>query len=234
MTTGPIIVAIDGPSGVGKSTVAAVVAEQLGLPFLETGAMYRALGWQIYRAGVDPQDQDGVEAEAEALVIELAVLAGDGVEVRLDGEALDDRVRLPEVSEITSRTSSYPSVRRRMVALQREFANRYGAVMEGRDIGSKVFPDTPYKFFLTAPLEVRVARRLRQLQGEGEPALSTEYLQKEIAERDARDSQRQESPLRVDESYIVVDTGELDAEEAAAVIVEAVRAATSRSPDDGC
>jgi cytidylate kinase len=232
MSAKVIIVAIDGPSGVGKSTVAATVARRLGLPFLETGAMYRALGWQIYRKGLDPADQRRVEEEAQTLPLELEALADGSVAVLLDGRALDDRVRSPEVSEITSQTSSYRGVRRRMVALQRDFAENHGAVMEGRDIGTKVFPDTPHKFFMNAPLEVRVERRLRQLEGAGKTGLTAVQLQREVAERDQRDRQREESPLRFDDSYTVIETAEQSADEAATLIVERVLSASQTRAGD--
>lgn len=233
MSSAVTIVAIDGPSGVGKSTVAAAVAARLGLPFLETGAMYRALGWQIHRQGIDPADRAKVEAVAESLALELALRADGSVEVLLEGKGLDERVRSPEVSEITSQTSSYPAVRRRMVVLQRRFAYRHGAVMEGRDIGTMVFPDTPHKFFMTAPLQVRVERRFRQLERAGKDKLTQKLLEKEVSERDARDSQRQESPLKFDDSYTVIDTAALSAEEAATLIVESVLG-TNRSPAGDC
>lgn len=233
MSSGVTIVAIDGPSGVGKSTVAAAVAARLGLPFLETGAMYRALGWQIHRQGIDPADRAQVEAVAESLALELALRVDGSVEVLLAGNVLDERVRSPEVSEITSQTSSYPAVRRRMVVLQRRFAYRHGAVMEGRDIGTMVFPDTPHKFFMTAPLQVRVERRFRQLERAGQDNLNQKLLEKEVSERDVRDSQRQESPLKFDDSYMVIDTAALSAEEAATLIVETVLG-TNRSPADDC
>lgn len=234
MTTDTIIVAIDGPSGVGKSTVAKAVALRLGLPFLETGAMYRALGWKIYQGEIDPEDRSRVEKAAASLELELQEGENGSVEVLLDGRKLDARVRLPEVSEITSLTSSYAVVRRRMVAMQRRFAQSRGAVMEGRDIGTRVFPDTPHKFFLTAPLEVRVERRHRQLEQAGKTGLSLAAIEVEVAERDARDSRRQESPLTLDGSYAVVDTAKLSAAEAVDLIVERVERTPSRSPADDC
>jgi len=233
MTTDTSVVAIDGPSGVGKSTVAEAVARRLGLPFLETGAMYRALGWKIYQAEIDPADRLRVEMAAERLELELQEGADGNVEVLLDGRRLDARVRLPEVSEITSLTSSYPAVRCRMVALQRQLAQSRGAVMEGRDIGTRVFPDTPHKFFLTAPLDVRVERRLRQLEQAGKTGLSVAAIEAEVAARDARDKQRRESPLTLDASYTVVDTAEMSAEEAVDLIVERVER-SSRAAGDDC
>lgn len=228
-----MIVAIDGPSGVGKSTVAGAVSRRLGLPYLETGAMYRALGWQIYQAGIDPEDQSSVERVASQLNLRLRMADDGDVEVLLDGRELDSRVRLPRVSEVTSLTSSYPAVRRRMVELQRHFAQSQGAVMEGRDIGTRVFPHTPHKFFLTAPLEVRVERRLRQLEQTGKTGLSVAHIEAEVANRDARDTQRRESPLTLDTSYTLIDTSELSVDEAVDLIVDRVEG-SKQTPDGGC
>jgi len=233
MTISTVIVAIDGPSGVGKSTVAEAVAWRLNLPHLETGAMYRALGWEIHRREIDPEDQSRVERVAETLDLQLQERADGSVEILLGGRELDAKIRLPEVSEITSLISSYPAVRRRMVALQRRFARSRGAVMEGRDIGSKVFPDTVHKFFLTAPLDVRVERRIRQLEEAGRTNLTLAAIKAEVAERDARDTQRQESPLTLDATYTIVDTAEGSADEVADLIVERVER-SRQTPDDDC
>jgi cytidylate kinase len=226
MSSERVIVAIDGPSGVGKSTVAEAVARRLGLPYLETGAMYRALGWQIHQAEVDPEDQPSVERVAAELNLRLGMTDDGDVEVLVEGRELDSRVRLPKVSEVTSLVSSYPAVRRRMVELQRQFAKSQGAVMEGRDIGSRVFPRTPHKFFLTAPLEVRVERRLRQLEQAGKTGMSLAQIEAEVAERDARDTQRRESPLTLDTSYTLIDTSELSVDEAVNLIVDRVEEST--------
>jgi cytidylate kinase len=219
---GTPVVAIDGPSGVGKSTIASEVARRLSLPYLETGAMYRAIGWKILQSGTDPRDRQEVEKVAEGLDLRLSSRADGSVVVLLDGEPLNSRVRRPEVSEITSLTSSYPGVRRRMVALQRSLALEKGAVMEGRDIGTQVFPDTPYKFFLTAPHEVRVERRLRQLEAQGSARLNREQIEAEILERDRRDTQRQDSPLTMNDSYTILNTANLSVGQAVDLIVSQV------------
>lgn len=220
----PLIVAIDGPSGVGKTTVAREVARRLGIPYLETGAMYRALGWQVLQLGVDPADRDTVERVAAELDLDVALGEDDSFEVRLAGEALDERLRGPEVSDATSKVSVYPGVREIMVRLQQQCGRSHGSVMEGRDIGTKVFPETPYKFFLEAPEEVRIERRLRQLQDRGLPPVTREEVVDEIAERDRRDTGRATSPLAKDGSYVSLDTGRLSAAEVVDRIVESVRA----------
>ena len=208
-----MIVAIDGPSGVGKSTVARRLAARLGIPYLETGAMYRALGLKVVMKEVDPDDREAVARLAAELDLELQARDDGRVEVLLDGELLGERVRAAEVSEVTSRVSAYPEVRRRMVGLQRALAGEQGAVLEGRDIGTKVFPATPHKFFLTAPVELRVARRLQQLQESGQTELTIEDVQKQVAQRDYRDTNRADSPLVQDATYTEVDTGGLTIDE---------------------
>lgn len=219
MSSAAVVVAIDGPSGVGKSTIAREVARRLRLPCLETGAMYRALGWKILRAGIDPDDQRRVVRVAQDLDLELSVGPDGDVIVLLDGDPLDVRVRRPEVSEVTSQTSSYSGVRQGMVSLQRRLALEHGAVMEGRDIGTQVFPDTPFKYFLTAPQDVRVERRLQQLRVSGAKELSRAQIEAEVAQRDERDTQREDSPLRVDASYIVLDTAQMSVDQAVDRIV---------------
>jgi cytidylate kinase len=219
----PLIVAIDGTSGVGKTTVARRLAVALNVPYLETGAMYRALGLKVDQLGVDPVNQAKVEELAADLDLELRHEEDGTVEVLLDGRNLGDRARQPRISEITSAISAYPRVRRIMVEHQRSFAESRGAVVEGRDIGTKVFPHTPYKFFLQAPLETRVRRRFKQLQESGQSNLSAEELMREVGQRDERDSTRAESPLTLDSSYRVVDTGSRSIGEVVQVILEEIQ-----------
>ncbi|MGB5296240.1 MAG: (d)CMP kinase [Thermoanaerobaculia bacterium] len=223
MTGQPLVVAIDGTSGVGKSTVARRLAVALDVPYLETGAMYRALGLKVDQMGVDPANRETVEALASDLDLVLRRNPDGTVEVLLDGRRLGEEARQPRISEITSAISTYLGVRRVMVAHQRSFAESAGAVVEGRDIGTKVFPDTPHKFFLQAPLATRVRRRLKQLEESGQSNLSADELMREVSERDERDSTRAESPLTVNSSYRIVDTGSRSIEEVVQVILEEIR-----------
>lgn len=223
MTGQPLVVAIDGTSGVGKSTVARRLAVALDVPYLETGAMYRALGLKVDQMGVDPANRETVEALASDLDLVLRRNPDATVEVLLDGRRLGEEARQPRISEITSAISTYPGVRRVMVAHQRSFAESAGAVVEGRDIGTKVFPDTPHKFFLQAPLATRVRRRLKQLEESGQSNLSADELMREVSERDERDSTRAESPLTVNGSYRIVDTGSRSIEEVVQVILKEIR-----------
>ena len=210
--TGPLIVAIDGPSGVGKSTVSRRLARRLGIPFLDTGAMYRALGLKVLESGVDPADRETVETVTAAAEVDLRRRADDTFEVLLDGEPVEPRIRTPEVSEATSTISAYPEVRRRMVALQREAANHWGGVLEGRDIGTRVFPGTPHKFFLDARTAVRGHRRFKELSEAG-AAVTYDQVLHEMARRDHRDSTREDSPLTRAPGYTFVDASDLTVDE---------------------
>jgi CMP/dCMP kinase len=204
---GPLIVAIDGPSGVGKSTAARRLAQKLGVPFLDTGAMYRAIGLKVLESGVDPHDRSGVLAISEKADVSLGRRVDGTFEVLLDGEPVESRIRTPEVGEATSAISAYPEVRRRMVALQRDAAAHFGAVLEGRDIGTRVFPETPHKFFLDARSDVRFQRRYEELAAAGQ-TVTYDQVVAEISSRDHRDSTREDSPLTRDDSYTFVDTSD--------------------------
>ncbi len=223
--TDKLLIAMDGPAGVGKSTAARGLARRLGIPYVDTGAMYRAMALACLRRGVDLQDEAGVAAIVADAEIEVDHL--DGVfRVVLDGVVLGDEIRTPEVSLATSRVSTHAAVRRRLVELQRRFGREYGGVFEGRDIGSVVFPQARHKFFMEASARVRAERRLRELEQRGEQ-VSLKELERQMQERDARDRSRALSPLQADETYVVVDTGDLDAEGVLDVLVRSIE---SREP----
>ncbi len=215
------IVAIDGPAGVGKSTVARRVAAKLGVPYLDTGAMYRAVAWKALEVGLDPAEESAMEKLIGSIGFELRIRVAEA-EVVVDGFVPGPRLRTPRVDAATSRVAVHPQVRSWLVAKQREFAAREGAVVEGRDIGTVVFPRTRHKFFLHAPLEVRTERRLRQLGGED--AGDRERLRQEIEARDERDTRRSASPLRRDESYEMIDASTGAADRIVARILRSVRA----------
>jgi cytidylate kinase len=219
----PIVVAIDGPAGVGKSAVARDLARELGLTYLDTGAMYRAMGWKALRQGVRPDSVDDVARLAGGAALELRPRADGGVDMRLDGEPVEPHIRAPEVGEMASRLATQPAVRNRLVELQRAFGNAYGAVMEGRDIGTVVFPQTPYKFFLDAAPPVRVRRRRDQLRAAGREASDAD-VEAELLARDRRDRERAHSPLAWDPSYERVDTSAMTLAEVVSHLVAAVAA----------
>ncbi|HEV7241132.1 MAG TPA: (d)CMP kinase [Thermoanaerobaculia bacterium] len=216
----PLIVAIDGPSGVGKSTTSKLVARALDIPHIDTGAMYRAIGLAAVRGGVDLRNEAALEQIASTSSIEF--VPGDPPRVLLEGEDVTNLIRTPEISMAASLVSAVSGVRRVLVRLQQELGRRNGGVLEGRDIGTKVFPETPHKFFLTARPEVRARRRYAELVAKGEPA-DFDTVLAESLQRDEQDSTRADSPLSYDESYTVVDTSDLAIEEVVDAIVRTVR-----------
>lgn len=206
MTPNPVV-AIDGPSGAGKSTVARALATRLGVPYIDTGAMYRAVGLAARERGIPLPipDPGAVESIAESVDIDLDLSEGE-TRVRLDGRDVSREIRLPEISLYASAVSAIPGVRRRLVAAQRRLAEARGGVLEGRDIGTRVFPESPHRFFLTAPVAVRAERRAAELAARGTPQ-PLDVVRAEIESRDRADSTRADSPLTLDDRYVVVDTG---------------------------
>jgi cytidylate kinase len=208
-----IIIAIDGPAGAGKSTVAARLARRFHLLNLETGAMYRAFALKAIECGVSPDDAEGLEQFAGTTAIRLES-SPDGNRVFLDDVEVTSRLREPAVTEAASRVSVHPAIRKWMVGLQRKLGEAGRIVMEGRDIGSKVFPDADVKIFLDADPEVRSQRRYEQI--EATPAtdkVAPESVLQEIRERDRRDRTRATSPLQPAEDAIVIDSTSLTLDE---------------------
>lgn len=219
----PLIVAIDGPSGAGKSTVAKALAMRLGVPYIDTGAMYRAVGLAARERGMTLPiaDPASVAALAAASRIEL-VPSADGNRVLLDGRDVSEAIRQPEISLYASAVSAIPEVRRSLVPMQQRLGRERGGVMEGRDIGTRVFPDTPFKFFLTADPAVRADRRTRELAARGTPQAYEDVL-RDMQKRDRDDGSRADSPLTLDERYALIDSTERPIEAVVADIEARVR-----------
>jgi CMP/dCMP kinase len=215
-----LIVAIDGPSGVGKTTTSKLVARELGLPHIDTGAMYRAIGLAAVRSQIDVKDAGALENLASRASIEF--VPGDPPRTLLGGEDVTGLIRTPEISMAASHVSAVPAVRRILVRLQQELGRRNGGVLEGRDIGTKVFPETPHKFFLTARPEVRAQRRYDELTAKGE-TVAFDAVLADAVRRDEQDSTRADSPLTYDATYTVIDTSDLSIPEVVERIVRTVR-----------
>ena len=216
----PLIVAIDGPAGVGKTTTSRLVARALAIPHIDTGAMYRAIGLAAIRRGIGTRDEAALEQLAQSIDIEF--IPGERGRVLLDGEDITALIRTPEISMAASDVSAVPAVRRILVRLQQQLGRKKGGVLEGRDIGTKVFPETPHKFFLTARPEVRAERRYLELEAKGTPA-DRETVLADTVKRDQQDSTRADSPLSYDDSYTVVDTSDRTIDEVVAEIVKKVK-----------
>ena len=222
-----MVVAIDGPAGSGKSTIARRVAEKLGFLYIDTGAMYRAVGLWALRLKVPLDDMHRLEQLALEAQIELC---GTPQRVKLNGEDITETIRTPEVSEAASKSSAVAGVRRALVRKQREMGEVSSVVMEGRDIGTVVFPDAKVKVFLDAASHVRADRRLKQLREMGNTPPEGETL-REIVERDHRDRSRADSPLRQAPDAVYVDTTPMSLDEVEAVILKVVRDRTSNGKE---
>ena len=215
------VVAIDGPVGSGKSTVARLLADRLGFLYIDTGAMYRAAAWKALRAGLDLEDHTAVAALIGQTRIELE-RGDDEVRVRCDGQEVTKEIRRPEVSRATSPVADNPGVRQRLVTLQREMGRRGGVVVEGRDIGTVVFPDAEIKVFLYARPEDRARRRMEELRAAGLDVSYDETL-RDLVDRDDRDQNRPIGALRVAEGAVLIDSSNLTIEDVVRQLEERVR-----------
>lgn len=216
-----IIIAIDGPAASGKSTTAKQVASQLGYLHIDTGAMYRAMALKVLRNKIDPNDSERVAGLAATTTVRLALRDGK-VRIVLDGEEVSGEIRLPEVTNMVSPVSTVADVRKLMVKEQRAMGDEGGIVLEGRDIGTVVFPNADLKIFMLADARERAVRRRKELETKG-VTISVEELEKEILERDRIDSGRAVSPLTKADDAIELDTTHLSIEEQVTFIVEKAR-----------
>ena len=211
-----IRIAIDGPGGAGKSSVAKRVAKELGIIYVDTGALYRNIGLFVLNKGIDPKDSEGVIGALSEISLELKFSDGKQI-ILLNGEDMGDKIRTPEVSMAASNISAHRSVREKMVELQRKIASSMSCVIDGRDIGTVVLPDAKFKFFIVADSKIRAERRFLELQSRGQ-SVDFDTLYKEIVERDKQDSSRAFAPLKQAEDAILVDTSTMTIEEVVACI----------------
>jgi CMP/dCMP kinase len=211
-----VIVAIDGPAGAGKSTIARRLASRLGYLYIDTGAMYRAVALWALRQRIPLDDAPRLQQLALHAVISL-----DAGSISLNHEDVTTAIRAPEIADAASRVSALPAVRRAMVQQQQRLGAAASAVMEGRDIGTVVFPDADVKLYITASAKVRAQRRVEQMREQGQEA-DFDEVYNEIVDRDRRDSERDVAPLRQAEDAVRIDTSEMDIDEVLARVEELV------------
>lgn len=214
-----IVVAIDGPAGAGKSTIAKLVAEKLGYAYIDTGAMYRSVAWKFLQAGKE-FDEAFISQLAQTMVIEFKPEASVN-RVFVDGVEVTDAIRSAEVTANVSRVAAIGAVREAMVAQQRRMGESGGVLMDGRDIGTVVFPNAQLKIFLTASVEERALRRYKELVAKGQE-VDLAQLKEDIASRDKQDSERAISPLRQAEDALLLDTSDMNIEQVTTKILELV------------
>ena len=215
-----INIAIDGPAGAGKSTAAKALAAKLGIVYVDTGAMYRALALKAVRLGIDPADEEKVLPFLPETKVDISYQNGSQ-HIFLDGEDVSTLIRTEKVSQAASMISTLPCVRQKLTFLQREIAKSRSIVMDGRDIGTVVLPDADYKFFITASPEERAKRRYLEYKSKGTLAERTfDDILKEINIRDFRDSHREAAPLRAAEDAVVIDTSNMNIDETVKTVSE--------------
>lgn len=219
-----ISVALDGPAGAGKSTIAKEAARRLGFLHVDTGALYRAIGLDVLRRGEDPADPAQVLPRLEETGITLRFTA-QGQRIFLRGEDVSEAIREPRASMAASSVSAMPEVRRFLLELQRDLARKNDVIMDGRDIGTVVLPDAEVKIFLTASPEARARRRCLELEQRGTPQPYQEVL-REIGERDRSDTNRSVAPLRQADDAVLLDTTALDFQESEAALLAIIRERT--------
>ena len=213
-------VAIDGPAGAGKSTIAKTVAKELKIVYIDTGAMFRAVGLAAVRAGIDPKDKEAVEKILDKIDIDIAH-DDSGQRIFLNNEDVSEAIRMPEISVAASDVAVIGEVRAKLLELQRSLAEKNDVIMDGRDIGTHVLPNANLKIFLTASVDERAKRRYDELVGKGIEC-DFEEVKKDIEYRDKNDSQREIAPLRPAEDGIIVDTTGNTLEESVAIMMKII------------
>jgi len=207
-------IAIDGPSGAGKSTIAKMLAAALNIDYIDTGAMYRAVGYKMLREGISLDQRDALKAMLDRTHIDFR--QGDTI---LDGEVISQAIRTPEISKMASDASAFPEVREKLVALQRAMGEEKSVIMDGRDIGTNVFPNAKYKFYLTATVSERARRRWLELKEKGQEAELAD-VEADIITRDHNDTVRPLNPLRKAEDAIEIDTTNMNGEQVTQFILD--------------
>ena len=203
-----INIAIDGPAGAGKSTIAKMLAKELAYVYVDTGAMYRAIGYYFLKNGVNSDDVETIEKELSNINVSIVYQDGEQ-QVLLNGENVNGVIRQEEVGKRASATSKYKAVREKLVETQRQIAREQNIIMDGRDIGTVILPDATVKFYLTASVEVRAKRRYDELVAKGE-ACDLKEIEKDIADRDYQDMNREVSPLKQAKDAVLLDSSYLD------------------------
>lgn len=216
-----INIAIDGPAGAGKSTIARLLAQKLGILYLDTGAMYRAIGLKSLRLGVDRRSEPAMAAMLDQTDL-LIRFVDQQQQVLLDGEDVTNLIRTPEVSIAASDVSALTVVRIRLVDIQRRIAAAQDLILDGRDIGTYVLPTASHKFFLTADTGERARRRLLDLRSRGDQSATLEQVQEDMAYRDLQDSSRALAPLRQADDAVLIDTTGLSVDDVVAIVLEHV------------
>lgn len=218
---GYISVAIDGPSGAGKSTVARAAAAKLGYVYVDTGAMYRAIGLAVCRRGISGNDTAGIIETLPS--VELSIRYENGMQhILLCGEDVSDAIRTPEIAQYASKVSAVPEVRQFLLETQRDMAKNGNILMDGRDIGTVILPDAPVKIFLTASDEARAQRRYLELQEKGQDVTFDQVL-RDIRQRDLQDSTRAIAPLRQAEDAVLLDTSDITLEQSIDAVLRIIR-----------
>ncbi len=216
-----IIIAIDGPAGAGKSSVAKEVAKALGCIYIDTGAMYRAIGVTALDKGIDPKDTNKVEGILDDIKMEV-ISQGDGQHILINGNDVNGKIRTPEASMAASAVAVIPSVRLKLVDIQRKIANENSVVMDGRDIGTYVLPNADVKLFLTASVEERAGRRYRELLEKGEQ-VTLEDVISDMEKRDKQDTEREFAPLKQAEDSILFDSTGLNLMQSVEKIIKIIQ-----------
>ena len=215
-------IALDGPGGAGKSTLAKAVARELNILHVDTGAIYRTIGYAVFSRGLDAKKEEQIAPLLKDLQIDMAFDEIGGQRMLLDGKDVSKEIRLPEISMYASNVSALPCVRAYLLEMQRDTARKQSVIMDGRDIGTVVLPDADLKIYLTASAEERARRRCLELTERGTPKAYEEVL-REINERDYQDMHRDIAPLREAEDAVRVDTSKLDFEESKQALLDLIR-----------